>query len=373
MKSLPPQPDTANLRTWAEIDLRAIRSNVAAIRDLIGPGVNIMAVVKDNAYGHGAEVMTNVAIEAGAIYVGTATEEEGVAIRQNGVTAPIVALSPFSFELASEFDIEVLISQREQLMELRNSIRRPAVHIEIETGMGRSGVSPANAADFAKDCVDAGLEIKGLCTHFSDAEGDPEGSTRQIKLFEQALAALKPIMPAEVLIHASNSAGTLNLPFSHYDMVRPGLLLYGISPYVDRPLPPPFKPVLSLKARIGMIRTLAKGAGISYGSDHILRRDSRVATLTSGYALGYPRALGNSGEVIIAGKRAPILGRICMDVMMVDVSDIPAAIVGDIITLIGNDGNESIFAYELAGLVRTTPHAITTLLSPDLPKIYLEP
>ena len=376
--SLPFEVDVNLSETWAEISADAILNNVRAIRTLVDRNTQIMAVLKADAYGHGVKAFADVAIKGYCTTFGIATVIEARELRELYPATPILIMSPILPEEASEcigLNLEPFISdiaQLEAIIADKSVLGTPSlVHLEIDTGMGRSGCLPKDAGALVKSCIDHGVKIRGICTHFPNAEEDIDGTTHQLKQFAAIVDSLKKTIPYPVVVHAANSAATLNIPGSHLDMVRSGLLIYGIMPcVVDAARREMFTSALSLFSRITLVRDLPKGTPISYGGEHTLARPSRVATISAGYGHGYPRALGNCGHVLIKGKRAPILGRICMDVTMADVTDIPEAEAGSRVTLIGIDCGESITVDELARLADTTPHAITTQLTPRVKRIY---
>ena len=253
--------------------------------------------------------------------------------------------------------------------------RSVEVHLDIDTGMGRSGVLPEHADALWRQCGALGLKVTGICTHFADADGSEEDFTfMQWKMFAETRRDLEKMGAGFEWTHAGNSAATLRIPTLDCNLVRPGLLLYGISP----PLPGGaqeilrLRPALSLKARVATVRKLPAGRNISYGLTCTLERPSRVATILIGYGDGYPRRLSNQGEVLLLGRRVPILGRVCMDQLMVDATDLPEIFPGEIATLIGANGEERIIVEEIARKIETTDHEITTSLTSRLPRVYVE-
>lgn len=380
-------------RVVAEIDLSAVRHNVAAVRTIVGPGVQVMAIVKADGYGHGAVEIARAALGAGASWLGIATVSEGIILRETLPDARIVHLPPFPDNACNEIaanQLTTLVSSEEMVVQLGMAARRhncvADCHLEIDTGMGRSGAAPDEAASVVHLAARTeGIRVNGVATHFAAAESDPEFTRRQIAAFNSARQEL----PEVEYVHAANSAGTLLYPEAHYNLVRPGLLLYGILPTLN-PHPSPlasrlstldsetsplnsFRPAMTLKTQIALVRQLPAGASLSYSRTCVLRRPSRIATLPVGYGDGYPRALSNVGEVLVSGRRAPILGRVCMDVTLVDVTDIPEARVGSEVVLIGRQGDDQIRVEEIAGLIGTTEHDITTRLTSRVPRVYLPP
>ena len=361
-------------RVWAEIDTPALAHNIALLKRRFAPA-RVMAVVKADAYGHGVTQIAPLCAEAGLIDFGVATPAEGAALRSLVPSdAAIYLLGP---ALPSEapaivhYRLTLLLSSLEMGRALSEAAGAQSItasaHLDLDTGIGRSGaqLSDAHVLLSALDAL-PNLQITGLATHFADADDNPADAHVQHALFLDFLQTLGPRTPP-LLVHAANSPAALNLPPSAYHaLLRPGLLLYGIEPtpglFAARDLP--LRPVLSLRTRVSLCRFLPGGATISYGRTYTVPPSGGTyATLTVGYGDGYPRGLSNRGFVLLHGKRAPICGRVCMDQIVVDVSAMPNVNAGGIATLIGTDGNETVTAGELAALVPTTPHAMTTGLT----------
>ncbi len=366
-------------RAWAEVDLGAMVQNIRSIRAFVGPSVRIMAVVKADAYGHGARAIgACLAAVDPTIEFGVATTGEAVELRAQIPAGRIYILSPTLPEEASdvlECGAIPVLSTRESVASLSTVAMRAGtmlpVHMEVDTGMGRNGVLPGEAPSLALAISQApGLRLEGVMTHFSDAEGSPDLTRNQIQLFEECLSELAS-MGIHAVRHACNTAGLLLYPEAHFDMVRPGLAVYGLLPTLPDGAPHPhLEPVMALRARVLLVRSLPAGSTISYGGRHRLTKDSRVAVLGIGYADGLPRHLSQRADVLIRGHRVPLIGTICMDVCMADVTDVPEPIAGDVATLIGTDGEHRIRAEDLARAIDTTEHEITTRLGPRLPRHY---
>jgi alanine racemase len=376
------------MRAWIEVDLNTIRANVDAIQKWIGPAQRIMTVVKADAYGHGLVPVAQTALEAGARWLGVATVEEGVTLREAGVSAPVCLLCPCALDEVSllvEYGLTATIGDVATLDALGKTASKAAIsafsaisaisragvqiHLDIDTGIGRSGAQPSDAVGLWQRAVRAGLRVTGVATHFSDADNPDETLTGLQEIaFVQTLDALRHAGARFDWIHADNSPATLRCACPSANLVRPGLLLYGIAPFPS--MPPLFHPALALKARIATVRELSQGHPISYGATVRLTRPSRVATALIGYGDGYPRRLSNRGHMLVRGQRAPILGRVCMDQTVIDVTDIPEASAGDIAVCIGAQGAESLTVEEIALLIDTTPHEITTCLTARLPRLY---
>ncbi len=367
-------------RVWAEIDLSAVRHNVSAIREHVGPRVGIISVVKADAYGHGVASIARAAMEARSPWLGVATVAEGRELRASLPSAQIWVLSPFSEDECEDLiqsRLTCLLSNRSQARKLSAAAVRAGTtagaDLEVDTGMGRSGVLPEHAVELARAAQNLnGIRLTGLCTHFPSAEDDPEFTAHQLTRFEQARVGIAEAGISPGKLHAANSAALLRYPAAHYNLVRPGLLLYGIVPGMPDVTPGiSVRPVMSLRTRIRLIRDLPAGHNISYGQTHRLSRPSRVATIPVGYGDGYPRSLSNVGSVLVGGARAPILGRVCMDVTVIDVTDVPTAEVGTEVVLIGKQGDDTIRVEEIARLASTTEHDVTTRLTSRVEKRYI--
>ena len=342
-----------------------------------------MAVVKADGYGHGMISVAMAAMEAGAAYLGVATVDEGAALRAAGVNAPVALLchpAPDEAEALLAYGLTATVGDWRTLDTLIGAARRTgqkgAIHLEIDTGIGRSGIAPEEAAALWRHANANDMRVTGLCAHFADADGidDRKFTKPQIIRFSQTLQALQKEGARFVWIHQNASAGFLRVPGASGNLIRPGLLIYGLLPSVPlskRVETLLLRPALTLKARIATVRELPAGHNVSYGLTHTTTRPTRAATILIGYGDGYPRRLSNVGSVLLHGKLAPILGRVCMDQTVVDVTDIPEAAPGDIAVCIGKQGNSEITAESLAALIETTVHEITTGLSARLPRITM--
>lgn len=364
-------------RAWVEVHLAAIRANASSLVTSLGPGVALMAVVKADAYGHGLLPVAHAALDGGARWLGVATAAEGSALRGDGIDAPIALLCsppPADAPAVAALGLTAMVGDAEFAAALgaTRGGRRLEVHLDIDTGMGRAGVLPEHAVAFWRQCLREGLTVTGVCTHFADADGvDPELTLLQWERFAAARQALESAGARFEWVHASNSAATIRYPANRCNLVRPGLLLYGLRPlFAGKSVAEDVRPVLALKARVGGVRELPAGHTVSYGATCRLTRPSRVATVLIGYGDGYPRRLSNRGSILLRGCQAPILGRVCMDQTVVDVTDIPGVVAGDIATCIGTDGAEAIAAEDIARLIETTEHEITTCLTGRLPRVY---
>jgi alanine racemase len=386
-------------RAWVEVDLTAIRFNVSEIARFIGQHAHIMSVVKADAYGHGLTRVAHEVIKAGASWLGVAAVSEGALLRDAGISSPIALLSAPAAAAAADivhYGLTAMVGDAAMLDALHAvrslSQSELAVHLDIETGMGRSGALPQDAVSLWKHARSLGILVEGISTHFADADNANDCHTRrQLQEFEKACAALYSAGASFKWIHIDNSASIIAHPITNHNdeqrassvlpapscrmssnLIRPGLLIYGLAPKSAIATAIHVRPALALKARIATIRELPKNHAISYGVTHRLQRNSRVATISIGYGDGYPRALSNCGFILICGSRAPILGRVCMDQTIVDVTDIPKASAGDEVICIGSQNNETIKVEQISGLIGATEHEITTGLTARLPRVYWE-
>ncbi len=360
---------------WAEIDLDALADNVRLLKSQAN-GAALLAVVKANAYGHGAVAVARAALAAGADRLGVICVDEGEQLRQAGITAPILVMGHTSAEEAQRLaDLSLtpsLVSDQMALalarMASERGIEMP-VHLKVETGLNRYGLPPSEAADLGRWLRDLdGIRVEGLFTHFASAdEGDKSYTLEQHRLFLSVAEQLDWVP----IRHVSNTATLLDMPDMSLEMVRPGLGIYGCYPsrQVKRSLP--LRPVLSLKGRVARLSSLAPGESVSYGRTWRAPRPSLIGLVMCGYADGLPRALSNRGSVLVRGRRAPIVGRVCMDMCMVDLSDIPDVAVDDEVVIIGRQGEEEISADEVAELCDTTSYEILCGISARVPRLYL--
>ena len=365
---------------WAEVYLNRIVHNMHEIRRLVREPCELMAVVKADGYGHGALPVAGAALLAGASRLAVAIPEEGVILREGGISSPILVLGSVlpeqaevivrNFLTATVFDLPLAHALS---AEARRQGRNVRVHLKVDTGMGRVGLFPHDVVPFVHQvmCLPH-LEIEGIYTHFATAdEGEKTYAFQQLKLFEKVLKEIKAAEIQIPLRHAANSAAILNLPESHLDMVRPGIILYGINPLEGEPPSITLEPALSWKAKIAYLKQVPTGTGISYGRTHITRGSAWIATLPLGYADGLSRALSNRGEVLIRGQRASIVGRVCMDQCMVDVSQIAGVQVGDEAVLIGSQGRERLSAEEIAQKIGTIGYEVLCNIGKRVPRVYV--
>lgn len=364
-------------RAWAEVNLHAIRQNTRLLKQHIGQA-QLMAVVKANAYGHGAVPVSQAALEGGAERLCVAALEEGVQLREAGIQAPIYLLYPLhpsEIPDAIHHRFEITLDHPGDLIHFKD-LPEVHAHLKLDTGMSRLGVQPEHLESFL-DKLNEFPQIKlvGVSTHFACADCDEQITREQLAKCLHACRKVKEFAGKPLLFHAANSAATLSVPESHLDGVRVGALLYGINllPSLGAdPLVQQLLPALSLKARVLSVREIAAGAGVGYGHTYRANRRTRVATLGIGYADGYSRRLSNRGEVLLHGVRVPVIGRVCMDLMMVDATEVPGVQTGDVATLIGQDGRETIRAEDVARIMETTPHEPTTVIGSRVPRLFSE-
>jgi len=366
-------------RCWVEVDLDALRHNVAAIRRRIGPTVKLMAVVKADAYGHGLAQVGSTLMQSGVDAFAVANLFEALLLRQIGGTGwPILLFgSALPFEVAKmiEQNITPTISTAEEAQLFEEEAHRRGkvvdLHIEIDTGMGRVGFWHEEAVKTILQITPLRhVRIAGLYTHFPSADENLRETRRELGLFQKAVQKLASEGVKIPLLHTANSAAVLRLPKSHLTMVRPGLLLYGICP--TKAPAGEFRPVLSFKARVAYVKGVAAGRTVSYGQTFKAKRTMQIATVTAGYADGFSRHLSNKADVLIGGKRCPVVGRVTMDQIMVDVTRVPHVQCGDEVVFIGQQGNARITASDVARWEDTIPWEVLCGItkSARVPRVY---
>ena len=365
---------------WAEIDLTAIRHNINAIREKVG-STEIIGVVKADGYGHGAVEVSRVLLENGVNTLAVATLSEAIALRDAGFQCPIVmlGLTPWIYiEDLIRYDLTPVMASYMDTRLLSTLAVEAHKNIEIliavETGMGRIGFMPGKESITEIKGISQlpNIRIKGIFSHFATAdEGDKSYSQWQVSVFEKFYRDLEEAgVPIRYRTHA-NSAAIMELPEAYYDAVRPGIILYGCYPsdQVD-PAQLDIKPAMSLKANIVFLKKVPAGYSISYGRNFVTERESIIATLPLGYADGYPRFLSGKGRVIVNGQFAPVVGNICMDQCMIDVTDIPGVRKYDEVVLIGTQGDKTILADEIAEKTGTINYEIVCRIGQRVPRVY---
>ena len=364
--------------TRVEIDLDSIAYNIHQIRKKVGNKTKIMAVMKANAYGHGAVEVAKVAIDAGAQWLAVALVEEAIQLREAGIQSPILILGstpPDQVHEVIKYNLSQTVCSRELIETLSNEAQSwnqtAKVHIKVDTGLGRLGIFPEEVAAFVKEstCLE-GIEIEGIFTHFSVADEDKAFTELQIKKFKEVISNLEREKIHIPLKHAANSAAVVGFASSYFNLVRPGIILYGLYPSPEMNRTIPLKPAMSFKTKITYLKRVPAGYSLSYDRTFTTERKSLIAILPVGYADGYPRALSNKGEVLIKGKRAPVVGMICMDMTLVDVTHIPDVKIGDEVVLFGKQNGAQISADEIASKSDLINYEILCGISKRVPRIY---
>ena len=369
------------LRCYAEISLEAIGHNIREVKKRIPEGVKLLGVVKANAYGHGAVPVASY-LENQVDYFATATIEEAVELRENGISAPILILgyvSPSQYGDLVEYDITQTIDSYAQALALEKEAarqnRKAKAHLAVDTGMTRIGFQVTeHDADVAAKIADLPhIELEGMFTHFSCADQeDKTYCSMQMEKYDKMTALLAERGVTIPLRHICNSAGIMEFDDHRFEMVRSGIITYGIYPSEEvKKERLDLIPALSWKSHVIHVKEVGPGIGVSYGATYVTEKPmTRIATVSAGYADGYPRALSNQGCVLIHGKKAPIIGRVCMDQMMVDVTDIPDVQVEDVVTLVGTDGDETITIEEIANPAARFDYEMLCDISSRVTRVY---
>jgi len=367
----------------AEIDLSALRRNLQQVKKRIGRR-EILAVIKANAYGHGAVPIAQFLVKNKPSFdislLGVAYLEEAIALRRAGIAHPILLMTGCPVEQIPEivrYQLTPLLFDTASLTTLsRYAARRGKrvnVHVKLDTGMGRIGLPVSEALPFIQTATEQeGIRVEGILTHFADADlKDLSFARKQFEALKHIWIALQKANTKIRYCHLANSAAIMHFAPAHFNLVRPGLMLYGYSP-LEEESEIPLKPILQLRARVIAVKKVPAGTSISYGRTFFTRRESLIATVSIGYADGYPRLLSNRGVMIAKGQRAPVVGRVCMDMTMLDVTEAPALNVGDWVTVIGEEGGEAVWADELARQAETIPYEILCGIGERVPRIYKE-
>jgi alanine racemase len=366
--------------TWADVSLKAIEHNYAQVKRMAGKDVRIMAVVKANAYGHGTVEVSQVLESLGVGYLGVATTDEAVRLRDHGIKAPILILGsvlPEEVRIARDRDITLTLCNHEILHEIHRLAKEAdrdakiKVHIKIDTGMGRIGVWHEDALAFVKEAAcEKNIALEGVYTHFSSAGRDEFFTNYQIESFERLLISIEKSWIKIPLKHAANSIATVDFKRAHLNLVRPGLIIYGMYPKHTFPKLIKLKPAMSLKTKIVFIKDIPPGRSISYGRTFISQKPTRIATLPIGYADGYDRGVSNKAEVLVRGQFAPVIGKVTMDQTMIDVGHIRGIKIGDEVVLIGKQGRHEIHVEKLSRLAGTIAYDFICGISNRVPRIY---
>lgn len=388
---------------WAEVSLSALAENLRLIRKFVNPPDEkrkvprkILSIVKGNGYGHGGPQVAKALEKAGSDWFGVTCTEEGIAVREAGVRKPVLVLTSFwpgEEERLLEYELTPVIHRCEQLQQLdraaarkagKKNRKRVSFHLKMDTGMNRLGIATTDVECFAKQLAKCRhLELGGVFTHFASSEvltntRVGEQTREQEERFYAALDRLRALGVDRGLVHLANSAAIVARPETWADMVRPGAILYGYHPGYDpaekRPeieAQLPVKPVMSLRTRIISVRNIPEGAGVGYNETFIAKRPSRIAVLAAGYGDGIHRSLGNKGCVLVRGGLAPMVGIVSMDVTMIDVTDVPNAAIGDIVTIYGTDGEQARPANVVARSIGTVTSDLLCAVSQRVPRLYI--
>ncbi|MGZ3513919.1 MAG: alanine racemase [Thermodesulfobacteriota bacterium] len=364
--------------TVGEVDLGALEFNYWQIRKRIPKGVKLLAVVKADAYGHGAIPVSLKLENLGVEYLGVAIPEEGVELRKGGVKAPILVLGGIFGEEGDQifrFRLTPVIFRKDSLKALSREAgrrrKKVKVHLKVDTGMGRLGVPFNLWPDFLEEVKRfPKIEIEGILSHFSMADEEKDFTQNQWRSFQKAVDMAEEMGITCQCLHMASSATVTALPAYSSKLVRPGIMLYGSYPSPRLRALISLKPVMALKTRIHFLKWVPLGTRISYGGTFTAKRESLIATLPIGYADGYSRRLSNRGEVLIHGRRAPVVGKVCMDFIMVDVTDIPHVSLGDEVVLMGKQGKEQITPEEIADKIDSIPYEVLCSIGKRVRRIY---
>lgn len=371
-------------RVTAQINMNALACNIRNIKNLTKNNVKIMAVIKADAYGHGAAETAQTLLNNGADWFGVAIPEEGIQLRMNNINVPILILGytpPLQIEKIIKYDIMQTVFSIEMaryISETAQKLGKTAkIHIKIDTGMGRIGFQAGE--DAVKSIVEISkfpnLELNGVYTHFSTSDESDKSFTRiQYEKFTADINKLESMGICFPIKHAANSAGVIEFEDMFFNMVRPGIILYGLYPSKNvNKEKLKLKPVMSIKSCISFVKNLPENSTVGYGREFITKRKSIIATVPVGYADGYSRNMKNGGRVIINGQFAPVVGRICMDQFMVDITDIKGGVkIGDEVIILGQNGENEITAEELAEIMKTINYEVVCMISKRVPRKYIE-
>jgi alanine racemase len=369
---------------WAEIDLSAIAHNVSELRRVTSSDAQFMAVVKANGYGHGAEAVARTALDNGADRLALARLDEAVDLRDAGIDAPMLVFGYTPPERADELlkhDLTQTVFSLEAARDLSDAagaLGRPIrVHLKVDTGMGRVGLLAVDGEDALREAETIlglpGLTVEGIYTHFATADSaNKKLARKQLARFMAFTGNLKKRDVAIPIRHAANSAGLIDMPESHLEMVRPGISLYGLYPSDEvKTHRVALKPAMTLKARIVQLKEVPEGYTISYGATYTAPGPTRIATIPVGYADGYDRLLSNQGSMLVRGLRAPIVGRVCMDSTMIDVTDVPGVQTGDEVAIFGGSAENVVTVDEVAAMLGTINYEVVSTVMARAPRVYM--
>ena len=372
---------------WAEIDLEAIAHNIREVRRLTKPSAQVLAVVKANGYGHGAVEVSKVALSHGATWLGVARITEAAALRRAGIIAPVLVLGYTPPEQGDEV-VRNRLSQAVYNYEMAQALSAAAakrgikakLHIKIDTGMGRIGIWAGMdaVAEIISIARIPNVEIEGVFTHFANADGDTVYTKLQLERFLDTVAALRREGLEIPYIHAANSPALLEMPETHLDMVRAGIIIYGLSPTdnmkhndENKQRLIRLRPAMSIKAKVAYVKRVPAGFSVSYGCTYTTTAPTTIVTLPLGYADGYPRSLSACGEAIIKGRRLPVIGRVCMDQIMVDAGNDIEVTMGEEAVLLGKQGEAEISANDIAAKLNTINYEVVSMINWRVPRLYV--
>jgi alanine racemase len=366
-----------HIRTSADIDLDALEANYRSVEKSVTPGTVLLSIIKADAYGHGAVEVGRRLESIGARYFGVATIEEGRELRENGISIPILILSgvmPWDdLDPLVDYDLTTVIATRDMLDRIAAAgfSRRLKVHVKVDTGMGRLGFDRHDIESVAKRLTGLKhVEVEGLMSHFPSSERKDEYAFREIDNFRKALATFKGCGIEPKYAHMANSGAICNLPEAHFNMVRPGIVLYGSYPDSSLRGRLDLKPVMRWISRIAFVRSIPAGAFLSYGRTYETDQPRKIGYVPIGYADGYRTGLSNRGTVLVQGRRCPVVGRVCMEWTLVDVTGVPGVRADDEVVLIGKQDGETVTADEMAGLTGSIPYEIFCGISKRVQRRY---
>lgn len=366
---------------YLEINLKALATNVRNIKRRSGIKVELLAVVKADGYGHGSYEVSKIALKNGAGSLGVAFLEEGIELREKGIKAPILILSPEFYGREKElieYDLQPAITDLDFVKNLDREAKKQnkiaEAYLKIDTGMRRYGIEPSSALDFVRGVQRLkNIRLKGVLSQFSTTEDTGRDfAEKQLYLFKKIVKQLEELNGDRLIRSIANSGAFLKLPQSYFDQVRVGILMYGIYPSPKTVKRVGVNPVMSLKSKIVQIKEVQKAESVGYGKTFTTKRRTKIGTIPLGYADGYPWQLSNKGEVLVKGKRVPIIGRVCMDTFMVDLTELPDVKIGEEVVLLGKQGKEKIVAHQIAGWANSFSYEIVSRMGKRLPRIYLK-
>jgi len=364
---------------WIEVDLAKIKKNLTRVKERLTRDVHCMAIIKANAYGHGMLEVAH-ALSDMVNYFGVSTFAEGEQLREEGILVPTLVLGsilPYEYKEAIHHDLTLAVSDSRYALELNDAAcaqnKKVKVHFKVDTGMGRWGFRYPESFQEIRELVELPyLNVEGIFTHFPVADNRQTDYTeRQIELFKALLDECQKIGISFPYIHAANSAGIINYPESHFNLVRPGITMYGYCPCEKMTCDIDLKYALSLKSRVCLIKEMPRKRGVSYGRSYITPEPTHIAVVPIGYSHGYHYALSRKTNVLINGKQYPIAGNVCMDYIMVDIGDDDTIAIGDEVVILGRSGTKEITAYELAKKSGTISYEVITNLSAHIPRVYI--